>query len=218
MFVHITYHFIGDKMTLESIKEEIALRRREKTHPVILKKRKRYERYFTKIFITIIITLSLLIALKSNKTFESVFYQKVYEENIPFSKFNELYKKYFGTSIPFSGIVSNPEKKVFGETLKYESKTRYEEGVKLNVGKEYLAPVLDSGMVVFIGEKENYGNTVIIQQIDGKDVWYSNLENVNVSLYDYVEKGSLLGEVKDEDLILIFKKDGKVLDYEKELS
>lgn len=205
-------------MTLESVKEEIALRRKKKTHPTNKKKRRKIYNYCMKICITIIITLSILIALKSNQKFESLFYQRVYEDNIPFSKMNDIYKKYFGTSIPFAKVISNETKGVFKEELKYESKEQYEEGVKLKVEQNYLVPILDSGMVVYVGDKENYGNTVIIQQIDGVDVWYSNLESLNVKLYDYVEKGSLLGEVKDDTLVLIFKKDGKVIDYEKELS
>lgn len=205
-------------MTLESVKEEIALRRKKKTHPSVTKKKKKIYHYCVKICITVIITLSLLIALKSNQEFETLFYQKVYEDNIPFSKINDVYKKYFGTSIPFSGVISNETQSVFKEDLKYLKKEQYEEGVKLTVENNYLVPILDSGMVVFVGEKENYGLTAIIQQIDGVDVWYSNLGSVNVKLYDYVEKGSLLGEVKEDTLILIFKKDGKVLNYESELS
>ena len=44
-------------------------------------------------------------------------------------------------------------------------------------------------------------------------MWYGNLDNVNVNLYDYVEKGSLLGEVKDTNLYLVYQKDGKYVDY-----
>ena len=65
----------------------------------------------------------------------------------------------------------------------------------------------------YIGEKEEYGNTVIIQQIDGIDVWYGNISNTSIKLYDYVEKGNLLGECSNE-LYLVFKKDGNRLDYE----
>lgn len=203
-------------MTVEEIKEEMKLRRKKKLHPI--EKKKKYTRYIYQIGITICITLALLIGLKKSEKFEAFFYRNVYEENFNFSKVNDWYQKLFGSSIPFSGIIKNNTKAVFQETLVYENSERYEEGVKLTVSKEYLIPILESGMVVFIGEKENYGNTVIVQQIDGTDVWYSNLENINVSLYDYVEAGSLLGEAKGENLILVFKKDGKVLDYEKELS
>ena len=34
----------------------------------------------------------------------------------------------------------------------------------------------------------------------------------------YVEKGSLLGDVVDDSLVLVLKKDGKVLNYEDEFS
>ncbi len=205
-------------MTLEEIKEEIKVRRKKRKHPKEGKQKKFLLKYISKVFITIILTLGLLILLKQNKNFETFFYEKVYDTHFNFSKLNQTYQKYFGSSIPFSGIVSNEAKTVFQERLTYKDQEKYEDGVKLTVDKEYLVPVIDSGMVVFIGEKEKYGKTVIVQQINGVDVWYSSLENVSVKLYDYVEKGSLLGDVAENTLILVFKKDGKVLDYEKQLS
>ena len=76
-----------------------------------------------------------------------------------------------------------------------------------------MEPVLESGIVIFIGERDGYGNTVVIEQIDGIDVYYSNISTDGVTLYDYVEKGSLLGEAKDKTLYLVFQKDGEYLDY-----
>ena len=67
-------------------------------------------------------------------------------------------------------------------------------------------------MVIFVGEKENYGNTVIIEQVNGVEVWYSNIKS-SVKIYDYIEKGSLIGEA-DGTLYLVFKKDGNILNYE----
>ena len=43
-------------------------------------------------------------------------------------------------------------------------------------------------------------------------MWYGNLSNINVKLYDYIEKGTLIGNC-NKTLYLIHKKDGKVLDY-----
>lgn len=205
-------------MTLEEIKAEMKLRRKRRTHFETVDQKKVWYSHFNKFCITVVITLVLLIGLKANQKFQTFFYEKVYDSYFNFSKLNDTYEKYFGSSIPFSGLIHNDVKTVFKETLVYKNKEQYEEGVKLKVGEEYLIPTLNSGMIVFIGEKEKYGNTVIVQQVDGKDVWYSNLENVNVKLYDYVEKGSLLGEAKDDTLVLVFKKDGKVLNYEEELS
>ena len=72
-------------------------------------------------------------------------------------------------------------------------------------------------MVVYLGEKENYGNVVIIEGIDGIDIWYGNMETISVKLYDYVEKSSYLGQTKDNNLYLAYSKDGKFLDYKEYL-
>ena len=77
---------------------------------------------------------------------------------------------------------------------------------------------LQSGIVVFIGDKENLGKTVIIQGNDGVDIWYSNLNNVNLSMYDYVEKNTLVGEFKENLAILTFMEDGNYISYENYLS
>ena len=78
-----------------------------------------------------------------------------------------------------------------------------------------MVPSIESGIVVFMGEKEGYGNTIIIEQVNGVDVYYSNINPSNIKLYDYIEKGKLLGEVKDNKLYMVFQKDGKYLDYKK---
>ena len=54
-----------------------------------------------------------------------------------------------------------------------------------------------------------------MQQVDGVDVWYSNINvnTENVKLYNYVEEGSLLGEAKGDYVYLVFQKEGKFLDY-----
>jgi len=77
--------------------------------------------------------------------------------------------------------------------------------------------VIASGLVVFVGEKEGYGNVVIVEQLDGVDCWYGNLSTTNVKLYDYVESGSLLGVV-DNELYLVYKEEGNAISYEKYLS
>lgn len=42
----------------------------------------------------------------------------------------------------------------------------------------------------------------------------SNLENISVKLYDYVNSGDYLGEVKGEDLYLVFEKNQEYLKFE----
>ena len=96
----------------------------------------------------------------------------------------------------------------------YKEISDYYDGEKLVVSKNTLVNNITSGVVVFSGEKDNYGNTVIIQGIDGVDIWYGNLENVSVSLYDYIEANTVIGETKDEYLYLVIKKDNEYIKYE----
>ena len=67
--------------------------------------------------------------------------------------------------------------------------------------------------MTFAGEKEGYGNTVVILQADDTEVWYGNLSNIEVSMYDYLKAGDIVGETLDDKLYMVFMKDGKVLDY-----
>ena len=101
---------------------------------------------------------------------------------------------------------------VFNEQLTYKEIEEYKDGVKLKLDSK-IVPINESGIVVYIGEKEGYGNTIIVQRVDGIDEWYGGIVNENVKLYDYVKKGSILGEVEDY-LYLIYKKDGNILNYE----
>jgi len=170
--------------------------------------------FFIKLLISVVITLVVLILIKSSSSFKNEFYKHVYSNNISFTKLKKIYNKYIGDSNIIDKVVKTET--VFNEKLIYEYQEKYLDGVKLNVTSNYLVPINESGIVVFIGKKEGYNNTIIIQRIDGIDEWYGNIENVNVKLYDYVKKGDLLGEVNNE-LYLVYKKDGNVLNYEKYL-
>ena len=167
--------------------------------------------FFLKILISAVIMLVILILIKSNSNFKTNFYKQVYSNNISFTNIKKLYNKYIGNTDIIDKVVKTET--VFSEKLVYESKEKYKDGVKLKVDKNYLVPINESGIVVFIGEKDGYNNTVIIQRIDGIDEWYGNVSNVSVKLYDYVKKGDVLGECNDS-LYLIYKKDGNVLNYE----
>lgn len=169
-----------------------------------------------KILISILLLLMGLIILKIDKKSSGTIYKFIYETNFDFATLNELYKKYFGDIIPFESEVSSFMKQdipVFSEEISYKNLSIYKEGVSLEVGTDYLVPVLDEGIVIFIGEKEGFGNTVIIQQTDGVNVWYGNISNINANLYDYVSKGEFLGTAVSNDIYFVLEKDGEYLDY-----
>ncbi len=164
----------------------------------------------------IVLFLIMAILSKANTTYKDLIVSNIYEKNISFAKIKKLYDKYLGGVIPLDKNIEK-EITVFNEELSYEDESIYHDGVKLTVSNNYLVPIQTEGMVVYIGEKENYGNVVIIEGIDGIDIWYGNMEKISPKLYDYVEKNTYLGTTKDNILYLVYQKDGKFLNYKEYL-
>ncbi len=165
----------------------------------------------SKILLTIIIFLIGMILVKNNPEKKLLAQVNIYEKSLPFQNIKLLYEKYFGNILSVDKALKKTEA-VFHEQLTYEGLEPYQNGVQLKVSSNYMVPVIESGIIVFIGEKEGLGNTVIIEQIDGVDTYYADISLNNKNLYDYVEKGELLGEVNNK-LYLAFQKKGEYLDY-----
>lgn len=172
---------------------------------------------FIKLLICVLIVLAVLIIVKIDKKSSGKINSFLYENNINFSRINKWYNEHFGDVLPNSSKAISNATPVFSESLDYSGANIYKDGVSLAVASSYLVPILGDGIVVFSGTKDGYGNTVIVQQSDGIDVWYGNIANCNVKLYDYVSKGEFLGEVNNK-LYLVFQKDGKYLDYKNYIS
>ena len=165
-----------------------------------------------RLLIVVVLFLTALIACKSNSQIKDKVYKYLYTEDISFTKIKKIYNKYLGGLLPIKKEVDT--EKVFQEKLKYTDLSIYQDGIKLSVGNNYLVPALQEGMVVFVGDKENYGNTIIVEDLDGVRYWYGNITTSSLKLYDYIEKGSLIGETST-NLYLVFSKDDNYLDYEK---
>lgn len=165
---------------------------------------------YNKPLLLLILILIVLIISKKDPNFKKALKEKVFSSNFSFAKVNEIYKKYAGEIVP---TTKSANKEVFNEKLSIEKKEKYLEGGKLTLNSN-LIPIQESGLVVFIGNREGYGKTAIIQQTNGIDLIYGNLNEINVELYDYVEKGKLLGSVLKDTLFLVYRKEGKSLDYE----
>ena len=169
--------------------------------------------FVSRFLITGVLVIVLLICFKKDSSFKSSFYDKFLSDDFNFSYVNALYKEYFGSPIPFGDLLAKTEP-VFNEKISYDGYEKYLDGVSLNVSTDYMVPVIKTGLVVFVGDKESYGKTIIIKDSDGVDTWYSNLNSVSVKLYEYVGSGDIIGGCSDK-LYLVFKKDGNVLDFKK---
>lgn len=184
----------------------------EKTIKKKLVLKKQIKQLISKTMLTIIIFLVGMIFIKQDTTNKALVKKKIYEENIKFVKVKELYKKYFGNVFSIDNVVYE-DTPVFKEQIEYSKINTYKDGAELTVQENYMIPALENGIVVYIGEKEEYGQTIIIEQENGIDVFYANITTNDISLYDYVKKGDYIGQVKTNKLYLIFQKNGKVLNY-----
>ncbi len=161
----------------------------------------------TRILLSIIFFLLVAIFINYSDKNLLFFKRNIYEKTFKFNKFNEYYKKIFGSPLPEPETIL-----VSGEKLTYEEINAFYDGAKLN-GVNNVYP-FKSGIVVFIGEKEKFGNTIIIQGMDGIDYWFGNVDNLSVKLYDYIESDNIIATAKDKTLYVLFMKNGKHLEFE----
>lgn len=172
---------------------------------------KRKYKFVNKLLVLGILFVGVLITVKVNPTAASWVKTHVYMDNFSFAQIENWYNKYIG-----SIFSSNDDEvtQVFSGTIPYTSLEPYYDGVRLKVSSGSVVESLLSGIIVSIGETEHYGNTIVVEQVDGVSVWYGNVDVSDVKLYDYVEKGQILGMSRSEDLYLVLMKDGAYLNYQ----
>ena len=174
-------------------------------------RKKRNTKWITKILICIIIILICLIYTNLSQTNLNNFKENILNKNIKFSFFNNIYKKYIGNLD--SNNNNSKEQLVFNDDVKinYEKINNY---YKINNNLEEPIRFISSGIIVFNANMESLGNTIIVQGNDGYDIWYSNVSLEYNSLYDYVKKGDIIGNSKDDSYYITIMKDGQYIDYE----
>lgn len=66
--------------------------------------------------------------------------------------------------------------------------------ITIETGKDASVEAMNEGLVRFVGTKEGFGNTVIIQHGDKSETWYGNLADFDVDVYQYIDKGTKVGK------------------------
>lgn len=168
----------------------------------------------TKLLISVIIVLSSLILTNLSEKIRSFYQKNVFQSNIGFMNISKFYDKYIGNinkgtkRLENEVLVSNTDD-INKTNMREENGSYY-----LEVGLDYPVTFLAPGIIVYQGDKDNLKDTVIVQGVDGVDIWYSNVNMTDYSLYDYVSKGKILGSVNGTELIITIMKDGKAIPYD----
>lgn len=177
-----------------------------KYYKKMMMKNKKDKKWLSKLLISIIIVLSCLIVTNFDVKLRNKFIVNVLEENIRFNNVKKLYNKYIGGEENEEALVVSlnniGEYKLIGDSYSF------------NINKGEGIEVRKPGIIVYIGEKDDLGNTIIVQGNDGVDLWYSNLYVNEYSLYDYVSIGDILGTSLSDYYKITIVKDGEKLKYE----
>lgn len=166
----------------------------------------------TRILIVIIFLLFILILNKYNKSFTNKFKNNLFNKSFNFIKVNKISQKILGKDVFY--YQNNNALTVLSTNYDASDKEKYFDGEKMHVSPNLPIGSISSGVVIFVGNKDNYKNTVIIQGIDGFNIWYGNIKDVNIGVYDYVEEHNLIGAADGEYIYLLIEKDNKFYTYE----
>ena len=160
-----------------------------------------FKKILSKLFTIVMFTMIVITLSNMSPKFKSFIVDKVLNSTIDFSFVNKLSNKVtnvFKTSNNTLPVVKEENNR----------KERYKGGIKYIVNKGASVNIKDSGIVTYIGNKDGYNNTVIIQQSNGYYAWYGNIKE-EVKLYDYIESGSKIGETLTNEYYYILLKDNK---------
>ncbi len=156
-----------------------------------------------RVLLSVILLLVVLIYTKNNDNNLLNIKKYLFSDSFKFMKINKIYSNVLGNILPNT---TNNTKMVFSnDEIKTDNK--YLDGIIIDKNE---ISALCGGIVVYIGNKDDYGNTIIIQGNNGIDYWYGNVEKVNVNLYDYIEKDIIIGN-SNNYYYLVLQKDGKII-------
>lgn len=168
----------------------------------------------SKFLLSIIFLMVSIILIKSNSNIKNFYQEDILTKQINFTKFNDFYTKYFGNILPDYTVPSVPTQMASNTEVDYNNGTPYLNGTKLETTENYPVPIITSGIIVFLGEKDSLGPTCIVQGIDGIDIWYSHIDTSSLNLYDYVTEGKILAPTESNYFYLTIDSNGNYLTYD----
>ncbi len=170
-----------------------------------------------KLFIKIIASFFLLslayvinhVSFPGSEKYRTVM-NEVMDRSYNFAGLSAWYEKKFGavpTLLPTLGTMGSEAKPVLqaqSMLLKAPAagkvtQTFAEQGTGVYfIPKDATIRAVDQGWVTFAGQKEGFGNTVIIQHAKGMETWYAGLDTLEVKPNDWVEVQRAIGKAQTE--------------------
>lgn len=135
----------------------------------------------------LLVLITLIIEMKfPNNMFGFKNIQNMVKRNSNILDISKLYNGFFGNFYPIETM------HVAKQDIDYEVSSKYLNGHIINTKQEAVISI-SSGVVVFCGEKEDTGKTIIIQDQNGILYTYGNLLDITKNIYCYVNPEDVIG-------------------------
>ncbi len=181
----------------------------EEGHPLFRK-----EWFFFKILLSACLVLIVAIVFQNEGKYAESLKAAItnaLEQDFQFAAVSEWYENYFGKPLALLPILNNGEKQEStgaGDEPEYavpatgrilQDFTVNGQSIIVETEKGEKVFAMKEGIVRFIGEKDGFGSTVIIQHSDKSESWYGNLHSIEAELYQFIDKGAIVGTASDTD-------------------
>lgn len=147
-----------------------------------------------KMLVVMIIFLAGMILTKNQEEKREIIRKEIYESAIPVVNARSFYQKYF----------SFLKEKAMEPVMKEITDVKKEKKIS-----EDVVQAIESGIVILVEDGK-----VVLEQVDGVTTTYENIKINPYKIYDYIEKGDVLGRKEGSDVLLSFSKEGKPYNYE----
>lgn len=155
-----------------------------------------------------VIVLCLAIVLKSNSPLGQEVKSgltKIYNKEFQFAALQKWYEDRFGTPIAFLPQLNKKNNTIDKENYAVPASGKVlqnfkmdGQGVLIQTESNQKVTAIDKGIVLFVGKKDQLGETVIVQHADGSESWYGKLGSANVKEMDRVDNTKVIGTVTND--------------------
>lgn len=125
----------------------------------------------------------------------------IMEKEFQFAVVSNWYESKFGEPLTFLNV----NNKLNDESEVIQTSGKVLESFQVNGQGIVIESSINSvesfgeGLVIFAGEKEDLGQTIIVQNVDGSETWYGKLDTISVNVYDEVKKGDIIANSNSEN-------------------
>lgn len=140
---------------------------------------------------TVVFVLIMFLSLLKLPSTDHFLYHILYED-LPFAKIHQVYDSKVGIPFMFKG----PDKQ---EALLATAQA----------DQSRLIEAINGGVVLFVGQNGHHDKSIIIQHPDETKAIYKNIDQANVHLYEFINKGDIIAsstsfdDVNYQDIIIM---------------